>query len=125
MEVVMLMAGESHVGAEAALQGLGRDGLSLPFLCGCVKAALVQHGERLPSRSKDSNWGQHPQGTNGRLDTKGEKRSKFSPSPKGRPLREMPIKPHLCPLNTQRLSCLTITASTLEQPSRLSLNGTS
>lgn len=34
-----------------------------------------------------------------------EKRSKFSPSPKGRPLREMPIKPHLCPLNTQRLSC--------------------
>ena len=36
MEVVMLMAGDSHVGAEAALQGLGRDGLSLPFLCGCV-----------------------------------------------------------------------------------------
>lgn len=81
MEVVMLMAGESHVGAEAALQGLGRDGLSLPFLCGCVKAALVQQGERLPSRSKDSNWGQHPQGTNGRLDTKVGKEVKIQPLP--------------------------------------------
>lgn len=64
------------MGAEAALQGLGRDGLSLTVLCGCVQAALVQHGECLPSRSKDSDWGQHPQG---RLGTKVGKEVKIQP----------------------------------------------